>query len=77
MNKLYEEGLLDPEFPVNQDGNIQEKLVASRAAMAVVGWAGALPIDRAFKEKNPRWRTGYIAPLKDLGDGGSLIFLLR
>ncbi len=64
MNKLYKEGLLDPEFPVNKAGNIQEKLVAGRAAMAVVGWADALPIDRSFKEKNPKGELGYIAPPK-------------
>lgn len=64
MNRLYKEGLLDPEFPVNKTGNIQEKLVAGRVAMAVVGWASALPIDRAFKEKNPTGELGYIPPPK-------------
>lgn len=62
MKKLYEEGLLDKEFPVNKSANVQEKMVAGQAAMSVVGWSAALPIDSSFKEKNPDGELGYIAP---------------
>ena len=62
MNKLYTEGLIDPEWPVNQGGNIQEKVVAEGAAMSVVGWWSALSIDKNFKDRNPGGELVYIAP---------------
>lgn len=62
MNKLYREGLLDMEFPVNKGGNVQEKMVSGQAAMAPVGWWDALPIDRNFTKLNPDGKLEYIKP---------------
>jgi len=62
MHKLYEEGLLDEEFPINTGVLVQEKLVAGQAALSPQGWAAALPIDRAFKEVEPDGRLAYIDP---------------
>lgn len=64
MNKLYSEGLMDPDWPVNKSGDVQERVVAEKAAMVVTGWAGALPIDRNLKEQNPNSNLLYIPPPK-------------
>ncbi|MCQ6562333.1 extracellular solute-binding protein [Paenibacillus mendelii] len=62
MSKLYADGILDREFPVNKNPNIQEKLVSGQAAMATVGWADAKGIIEAFKEKNPNGKLELIHP---------------
>lgn len=51
MAMLYEEGLIDPEWPVNTGSNIQEKFIARRAAMNEVGWWGIPPLIRSYREK--------------------------
>ena len=70
MNKLYREGLLDMEFPVNKGGNVQEKMVSGQAAMAPVGWWDALPIDRNFTKLNPDGKLEYIASSRTPGEWG-------
>jgi len=64
MNKLYAEGLLDKEYPINKGANVQEKLVAGKAAMNVTAWSSALSINNNFKAKNPTGELAYIAPPK-------------
>jgi putative aldouronate transport system substrate-binding protein len=64
MNKLYTEGLLDKEYPVNKAGTVQEKMVSGQAGMASVGWANMVVWDKAFKDKNPSGDLNYIQPPK-------------
>lgn len=70
MNKLYSEGLMDPDWPVNASGDVQEKVVSEQAAMVVAGWWSALPIDRNLKDKNPDSNLLYLAPPKGPGGQG-------
>ncbi|OMF21953.1 hypothetical protein BK133_27405 [Paenibacillus sp. FSL H8-0548] len=62
MNNLYKEGILDREYPVNKNPNIQEKMVSGQAAMATIGWADAKGITEALLEKNPNAKLEFIHP---------------
>jgi len=62
MNKLYAEGLLDREYPVNKLANIQEKMVGGQAGMTTIGWANAKGMVESFLEKEPNGDMGYIHP---------------
>ena len=68
MNKLYTEGLLDKEFPVNKKANLTEKLVGGRAAMTTLNWADAKGVVESLKEKDPKAELVYIDP--PTGPGG-------
>src|SRR5690606_3699865 len=62
MRNLYSEGILDREFPVNKNPNIQEKMVSGQAVMTTIGWADAKGITEAFLEKNPNAKLELIHP---------------
>lgn len=62
MNKLYQEGLLDTDYPVNKEANIKEKLVGEKAAMSTIHWATAKGVVESLNEKNPDAKLEYIHP---------------
>ncbi|MFD0960183.1 extracellular solute-binding protein [Paenibacillus chungangensis] len=62
MRGLYEEGILDREYPVNKLPNLQEKMVSGGAAMATMDWVNAKVITEAFLEKNPNAKMELIHP---------------
>lgn len=62
MRDLYAEGILDREYPVNKNPNIQEKLVSGQAVMTTIGWADAKGVTEAFLEKNPNAKMELIHP---------------
>ncbi len=71
MNKLYSEGLLDKELPVNKAGNVQEKMVSGMAGMAPINWSSMVAFDQAFKQKTPNGDLNYIAsPVGPKGESG-------
>lgn len=53
MNKLYEEGLLDPEWPVNKDATMKEKFTRGQAAVMPYGWGMAAQVTAGMKEIFP------------------------
>lgn len=62
MNKLYNEGLLDKEYPVNKKANVTEKLVGGKAAMTTLGWADAKGITESLIQKEPNAKFVYVDP---------------
>lgn len=38
LNKLYREGLLDPEFPLNKNRNLEEKIVTGKVGLYSAAW---------------------------------------
>ncbi|GAB2693704.1 extracellular solute-binding protein [Paenibacillus thermoaerophilus] len=51
MNKLYKEGLLDPEWPVNKAATVQQKFTTGKVGVITYGW-GSAPATQAALEKN-------------------------
>lgn len=51
VKSLYDEGLLDNEFAVNQDKQTQEKMVGGTAVMSFINWWTAKTIDSSLQEK--------------------------
>lgn len=68
MNRLYAEGLLDKDYPVNKFPHLVDKLVEGRAGMTTMGWSTAGTIAEALGRKDPRADIGFIDP--PVGDGG-------
>ncbi|WP_158299571.1 extracellular solute-binding protein [Paenibacillus antri] len=62
MRELYAEGILDREYPVNKNTNIQEKMVSGQAVMTTIGWADAKGVVEAYLEKNPGSKLEWIHP---------------
>ncbi|MFC4599034.1 extracellular solute-binding protein [Cohnella hongkongensis] len=69
MKKLFDEGLLDKDWPINKSAQSQEKFVGGKAAMISGDWNMASGIHDAFKTNVPEGRMGYMPPLK--GPDGS------
>jgi len=63
MVKLYEEGLIDPDMPVNNKGNSMEKFTNGTAAMKVMAWWDAPKAIPALEENVPGAKVAYIQPL--------------
>lgn len=73
MQKLYMEGLIDKEWPVNKAENETEKFTSGKAAMALFAWWDAPVIVPALLEKFPDAKLAIIQPLKGAnGEQGML-----
>lgn len=64
MNKLYNEGLIDKEWPINNAAKVQEKFASGKAAMMTYGWGAASPVTKALAKTLPDAKITIIHPLK-------------
>jgi len=60
VKSLYDEGLLDPEFAVNQSRQTQEKMIGGLAVISSENWWIAKTIDENLKQKNPESEVKYL-----------------
>jgi putative aldouronate transport system substrate-binding protein len=64
MNKLYTEGLLDPEWPVNKAATVQQKFSTGKAGVMVYGWGVAVAVTDALEKNLPGSKITIIPALK-------------
>lgn len=64
MNKLYNEGLLDPEMPINTSAKAIEKFSSGNAAMYKLAWWSASSAEAALLKNFPDAKIGIIPYLK-------------
>ncbi|MCM0647577.1 extracellular solute-binding protein [Clostridium swellfunianum] len=64
MNKLYNEGLIDKEWPVNNSAKVQEKFTSGKAAMMTYGWGVAPAVTTALNKNFPNSKITMFAGLK-------------
>ncbi|WP_229750608.1 extracellular solute-binding protein [Paenibacillus nasutitermitis] len=69
MKKLFDEGLVDKDWPVNKSAQAQEKFISGQAVMISGDWNLASSMSDAFKTNVPEGKMGYISPLQ--GTDGS------
>lgn len=62
MRGLYESGVLDREYPVNKNTNIQEKMISGQAVMTTSSWVDAKVITEALLEKQPDAKLELLHP---------------
>jgi len=69
MSKLYKEGLIDSEWPINASGvKAMEKFTSGKAAMYNMGWWEAPGVTDALAKNFPDAKIGLVPYLK--GDDG-------
>lgn len=74
MSKLYAEGLLDQEWPVNKVDTVQQKFTSGKAGIIMYGWSGAPAIVSAMQKTFPNSKLATIPPLKGKdGVSGALL----
>ncbi|MHA0856820.1 extracellular solute-binding protein [Paenibacillus sp. CMAA1364] len=64
MNKLYAEGLMDPEWPVNKMETIQQKFSTGKAGIMTYGWGIAPAVTEALKKNDAKAEITLITSLK-------------
>jgi putative aldouronate transport system substrate-binding protein len=64
MNNLFKEGLLDKEFAVNKDANVQEKFSSGKAGLIPLNWSAVPTVTDALKKNKPDAAWTYIPALK-------------
>ena len=64
MNKLYTEGLLDPEWPVNKPATVQQKFATGQAGVMPYGWGVAPAVTAALQKNMPNAKITIIPSLK-------------
>jgi len=73
LQKIYKEGLIDKEWPVNKTENVTEKFTSGKAAMALFAWWDAPSIKPAVLKNFPNAQLAIIQPLKGVnGEQGIL-----
>ncbi|MCR2807514.1 extracellular solute-binding protein [Paenibacillus soyae] len=65
MNKLYSEGLLDSEMPINTSAKAIEKFASGNAAMYKLAWWSASSAEAALVKNFPEAKIGIIPYLKN------------
>jgi len=65
MNKLYKEGLLDVELPLNTAAKVMEKFANGQAAMFKLAWYNAPNAINALKANEPNAKVSLVPYLKD------------
>lgn len=82
MTNLYEENLIDQDFPINSTQHVVEKFTSGRAAMMPFAWWQGPSVLAALEENVPGSEWVVIPPLKDEQgnrgievDGGILWFI--
>ncbi len=71
MKALYQEGLLDAEYPANKGANVDEKYTNGIAGMSNYGFFSAPSIFTTMAETQPNQKTVYLPPVE--GPGGKAI----
>lgn len=61
--KLYREGLLDPDWPINKQETINQKFVSGKAVMTNMFFWDIPTIIDALKQNNPKAEIEFITPL--------------
>ncbi|PYI51583.1 extracellular solute-binding protein [Paenibacillus flagellatus] len=64
MNKLYTEGLLDQEWPVNKSATVQQKFTSGKAGVITYGWGVAPAVTTALEKNFPNSKIAIIPSLK-------------
>ncbi|GIP32452.1 extracellular solute-binding protein [Paenibacillus sp. J2TS4] len=72
MNKLYEEGLIDSEWPINTMDNSIQKMASGKAAMMSISWWSAPNLVNAFHKNFPDTEL-TIFPYMQTKDGISVV----
>jgi len=77
MKKLYNEGLIDSEWAINQSNKLIEKFTSGKAAMFKMNWANAQTVTEALAKNFPDAKMGIVPFLQDkegkrtaVGSGG-------
>ena len=68
LRKLYSEGLMDPDWPINTGTTINEKFTSGKAVMMMCNRNTATILMPVVKENFPDAELGYILPL--IGENG-------
>ncbi|ALS29902.1 ABC transporter substrate-binding protein [Paenibacillus sp. 32O-W] len=63
MNKLYQEGLIDPEWPVNKSETVQQKFTTGKAGVTTYGWGVASAVTTALHKNFPDAKITLIKSL--------------
>lgn len=63
MNKLYNEGLIDRDWPVNTNTTVNEKFTSGKAVMAMTDRNVATQTLPLLKKNVPNAKVGYVLPL--------------
>ncbi|MFD2114199.1 extracellular solute-binding protein [Paenibacillus yanchengensis] len=66
MNKLYTEGLLDPEWAINQSNILIERFSSGQSFMYRDGWWNAANITNALTSNYPDAKIGILPPMQDV-----------
>lgn len=72
MNKLYTEGLIDSEWPINAGSKVIEKFSSGKAAMMSMAWWSAPSVVTALEKNFPDAEIATLPYLK--GDAGDPIW---
>lgn len=64
MKELYQEGLLDAEYPANQPANSMEKYASGIAGSCQFGFYDAPSVFTTMEETQPKQKTLYLSPVK-------------
>jgi putative aldouronate transport system substrate-binding protein len=67
MAKLYAEGLIDKEFPINKAATVKEKFSSGRAGAMIIAWWDVPPIVDALAKTVPNAKIAYLMPLQSAG----------
>jgi len=74
MNKLYNEGLIDKEWPINNSAKCQEKFTSGKAAIMTYGWGLASVVTKGLEKNFPQSKVTLIPALKGKdGKQGNLL----
>lgn len=68
MSRLYEEGLIDPDWPINTGTTINEKFTSGKAVMTMCNRNTSTLLFPVIRENFPDAKLGYILPL--IGENG-------
>lgn len=72
MNKLYSEGLIDSEWPINTGSKVIERFSSGQAAMMSLAWWSAPSVYNALAKNFPDAKIGVVPFLKQ--DSGEAIW---
>ncbi|MDR1262635.1 MAG: extracellular solute-binding protein [Oscillospiraceae bacterium] len=69
MHDLYEESLIDPEWPMNKGEITQTKLASGQAASRQVGWTESTPLEASLMDSKGQTLDYLVATVDDDGFG--------
>ncbi|GAB6928439.1 hypothetical protein JCM10914A_24220 [Paenibacillus sp. JCM 10914] len=73
MKKLYNEGLIDPEFLTDTDESWTSKMTAGKKSFVTWDWIGRLDLFyNQIKDQNPDYDLRYGTPVGPTGNGATL-----